>query len=589
MNLRTRFALTTALVGATVALAAAFGGQVVVARQLRQEIDQGLLRRGARIENPGGTSGGPGPGARAGTNGSPAPDRGITGQPSQTNQPDQDSQVSDGSGRGRRRGASIPNLGSEGRVLTPAELRSLALSRRCLNGRRGDAVILAQFIARDGTIEQCLLGQAFPVDAADKILAKSAAGASDLVPRLRTVTVAGERYRMATVAGPIGASQWVRELAGESAVLQRLRRQFVLLGLGATLLAALAGWLLAGRFLRPVQKLRSATDKIAETQNLTELVDASGRDEIASLGRSFNSMIAALSTSREQQQRLILDASHELRTPLTSLRTNIEMANRPRRLSDDDNREVMSAALAEVQELTNVISELVELATDRTADEPLVSLHLVDLANDVVERTRRRTNRVIEIVAASAATSGAISNVTPNVTSNFTSNFTSNVTSKAIAKASSGTVSDVATEASLFSSADPPLGTTSPKSPTEAQPSTETSVDLESVMGRPRMLERAIVNLVENAIKYSTPGTPVTVEVSQLAVTVIDQGPGIDPKDLPYIFDRFYRSDQARSAQGSGLGLAIVRQIVERHGGEVTATNTPSGGAAVGFRLAKNP
>ena len=580
MNLRTRFALTTALVGATVALAAAFGGQVIVARQLRQEIDQGLLRRGARIENPGGTSGGPGPGARAGTNGSTTPDRGVTGQPSQPDQPgqpDQDSQVSDGSGRGRRRGASIPNLGSEGRVLTPAELRSLALSRRCLNGRRGDAVILAQFIARDGTIEQCLLGQAFPVDAADKILAKSAAGATNLVPRLRTVTVAGERYRMATIAGPVGASQWVRELAGESAVLQRLRRQFVLLGLGATLLAALAGWLLAGRFLRPVQKLRSATDKIAETQNLTELVDASGRDEIASLGRSFNSMIAALSTSREQQQRLILDASHELRTPLTSLRTNIEMANRPRRLSDDDNREVMTAALAEVQELTNVISELVELATDRTADEPLVSLHLVDLANDVVERTRRRTNRVIEIVAASDAISGAISNVT------------SNVTSKAISKASSGTASDVATEASLFPSADPPLGTTSPKTPTEAQSSTETSVDLESVMGRPRMLERAIVNLVENAIKYSTLGTPVTVEVSQLAVTVIDQGPGIDPKDLPYIFDRFYRSDQARSAQGSGLGLAIVRQIVERHGGEVTARNTPSGGAAVGFRLAKIP
>jgi two-component system, OmpR family, sensor histidine kinase MprB len=581
VNLRTRFALTTALVGATVALAAAFGGQVVVARQLRQEIDQGLLRRGARIENPGGTSGGPGPGARAGTNGSTAPDRGITGQPSQTNQPDQDSQVSDGSGRGRRRGASIPNLGSEGRVLTPAELRSLALSRRCLNGRRGDAVILAQFIARDGTIEQCLLGQAFPVDAADKILAKSAAGASDLVPRLRTVTVAGERYRMATIAGPVGASQWVRELAGESAVLQRLRRQFVLLGLGATLLAALAGWLLAGRFLRPVQKLRSATDKIAETQNLTELVDASGRDEIASLGRSFNSMIAALSTSREQQQRLILDASHELRTPLTSLRTNIEMANRPRRLSDDDNREVMTAALAEVQELTNVISELVELATDRTADEPLVSLRLVDLANDVAERTRRRTNRVIEIVAASDATSSAISKVNASVTAKVTAN----VASKAI----SGTVSDVTTKASLFPSADPPIGTTSPKTPTDAQSSTKTLLDVESVMGRPRMLERAIVNLVENAIKYSTPGTPVTVEVSQLAVTVIDQGPGIDPKDLPYIFDRFYRSDQARSAQGSGLGLAIVRQIVERHGGEVTATNTPRGGAAVGFRLAKNP
>ncbi len=513
MKLRTRFALTTALVGATVALAAAVGGQVVVAHQLRQEIDLSLLRHGVRPEIAGGRQGRGDDGTRPvraegsttsispGADGSAATN-GISGE---------------GNGRGRRRGPAEAIVSPTGRVFTPAELQALAVSRRCLSGRRGDAVILAQLIDLDGTVQPCLSGQQFPVDAADKELAQAVSRTAALVPRLRTVTVGNDRYRMATIAGPLGATQWVHELASESAVLRRLRWRFLLLGLGATLLAALAGWVLAARFLRPIHTLRSTTDRIAETQNLSEPVDASGRDEIGSLGRSFNAMISALATSREQQQRLILDASHELRTPLTSLRTNIEMANRPRRLSDDDNREVMAAALAEVEELTNVISELVELATDRTADEAIVPVHLFDLSTDVAERTRRRTNRTIQV--------------------------------------------------NLVADAEP-LATSS-----------------DSTLGRPRMLERAIANLVENAVKYSTPGLPITIDVSRSSVTVVDQGPGIDAKDLPHIFDRFYRSDQARAAQGSGLGLAIVQQIVQRHGGDVVARNNPNGGAAVGFRL----
>ena len=106
---------------------------------------------------------------------------------------------------------------------------------------------------------------------------------------------------------------------------------------------------------------------------------------------------------------------------------------------------------------------------------------------------------------------------------------------------------------------------------------------LETVAGRPRMLERAIANLVENAVKYSPPASPITIAVSTGSVVVVDQGQGIEDKDLPYIFDRFYRSDRARSAPGSGLGLAIVRQIVERHGGTVFVHNNPSGGASIGF------
>jgi two-component system, OmpR family, sensor histidine kinase MprB len=523
MKLRTRFALTTALVGATVALAAAIGGQLVVAHQLRSEIDRGLSRRSV-------SDGGPnGPGQTGGSGGRRTGGRNLATATETTVGTDEVSDATvdarggaDDGGAGdpvtgrRRRGPDATRIRPNGRVLTPSELQTLSLNRRCLTGRRGDAVILVQLIAFDGTVEPCLSGQQFPADAQDKALAKTSLGSGRPNLRLRTVTVSGDRFRMATISGPFGATQWVHELAGESAVLRRLRWRFLLLGVGATLLAALAGWLLGARFLRPIHKLRSATDRIADTQNLSEPVDASGRDEIGSLGSSFNAMISALATSREQQQRLILDASHELRTPLTSLRTNIEMANRPRRLSDDDNRQVMGAALAEVDELTNVINELVELATDRTADETIMPVHLFDLATDVAERTRRRTGRAILVTIEDSPSSNAVP---------------------------------------------------------------------ESVLGRPRMLERAIANLVENAVKYATPGPAITIAVTHCSVTVIDQGPGIEAKDLPHIFDRFYRSDQARSAQGSGLGLAIVQQIVQRHSGKVVARNNQTGGASVGFTL----
>jgi two-component system, OmpR family, sensor histidine kinase MprB len=570
MKLRTRFAVSTALVGATVALAAAVGGQLVVARQLRQEIDQGLLRRtirddarnNARFDVPNGglagqlddSQGSDRVAPEFGTDGPHTTDSGA-----QAGVGSSGVEAADGSGRSRRRGtapsSANPIARPDGRMLTPIELQTLMLNRRCLTGRRGDAVILVQLISADGTVESCLGGQRFPVDAADRALAARGTASMRLAPRLRTVTVGGDDYRLATIAGPFGATQWVRELGGEAEVLRTLRWRFLLLGLGATLLAALAGWLLAARFLRPIHKLRSATDRVAETQNLSEPVDTSGDDEIGSLGRSFNAMIAALATSREQQQRLILDASHELRTPLTSLRTNIEMANRSRRLSDDDNREVMGAALAEVQELTTVISELVELATDRTADEALVPVHLVDLANDVAERTRRRSNRSI-VVTSSGLSSSLSSGLSSSVSSGLSSS-TAPSTSTSFPDAPSGrSLSDMAATARA-----------------------------ESVLGRPRMLERAIANLVENAVKYSTPDSPIIIEVSRLSVTVVDAGPGIDAKDLPHIFDRFYRSDQARSAQGSGLGLAIVRQIIERHGGDVVARINPNGGAAVGFIL----
>jgi two-component system sensor histidine kinase MprB len=103
--------------------------------------------------------------------------------------------------------------------------------------------------------------------------------------------------------------------------------------------------------------------------------------------------------------------------------------------------------------------------------------------------------------------------------------------------------------------------------------------------GRPRQLERAISNLVENAVKYSEPETPIDVVIDAGSVTVRDRGRGIAPVDVDHVFDRFYRAVDVRSEPGSGLGLAIVHEIVRTHGGTAFARTREGGGAEVGFVL----
>jgi two-component system sensor histidine kinase MprB len=106
-----------------------------------------------------------------------------------------------------------------------------------------------------------------------------------------------------------------------------------------------------------------------------------------------------------------------------------------------------------------------------------------------------------------------------------------------------------------------------------------------SLEGVPERLGRAINNLLDNAARHSPPDGCVEVIADERGVTVRDHGSGIDPSDLPYVFDRFYRGASSRGTQGSGLGLAIVRQVAEQHGGTVGADNAPDGGAVVSLRL----
>lgn len=128
-------------------------------------------------------------------------------------------------------------------------------------------------------------------------------------------------------------------------------------------------------------------------------------------------------------------------------------------------------------------------------------------------------------------------------------------------------------------------------------PATPIQARIEPVLinGVAARLQRAIVNLLDNAIKYSPAGEPVEVELladrrSQAAslggeLTVRDHGPGISSEDLPHVFDRFYRGAEARGRHGSGLGLAIVRQVVDQHGGSVRAESAPGGGTLMRVTL----
>lgn len=111
----------------------------------------------------------------------------------------------------------------------------------------------------------------------------------------------------------------------------------------------------------------------------------------------------------------------------------------------------------------------------------------------------------------------------------------------------------------------------------------EVSTEPWPVHGDPQLLARAVTNLLDNAAKWSPPGGTVRVTLHDGTLEIVDEGPGIAETDLPHVFERFYRSPEARALPGSGLGLAIVRSAAERHEGAVRADRAPGGGARLRF------
>ena len=227
------------------------------------------------------------------------------------------------------------------------------------------------------------------------------------------VEIDGTSYRMYARALPGGgAIQVARSTTENDAVLSVLVSRIGIIGLIAAVLAAFAGWWIARRTTRPLRRLADVAATVADTRDFSVDVPVGRQDEIGQLAGSFREMLNALETSREQQHRLVVDAGHELRTPLTSLRANVEMLQRmdsrpEATLTPEDRRELLQAINAEVGELSNLFTELMELATDsHDADAPLAPVDLADVVARSVEQWQRRVDREISLTAESAMVSG---------------------------------------------------------------------------------------------------------------------------------------------------------------------------------------
>ncbi|MBB1256588.1 HAMP domain-containing histidine kinase [Streptomyces sp. OF3] len=301
--------------------------------------------------------------------------------------------------------------------------------------------------------------------------------------------------------------------------------------IGSVLLAQAA----ASTVLRPVQRLGEAARRLGEGKLDTRL-KVSGTDELADLSRTFNATAAALEervadlSAREQaSRRFVADMSHELRTPLTAISAVTEVL--------EDEQENLDPMI-----------------------EPAVQL--------VISETRRLNDLVENLMEVTRFDAGTARLVLDNV--------------------------DVADQVTACIDARAWLD----------------AVELDAERGiiarlDPRRLDVILANLIGNALKHG--GSPVRVSVrteecpeahaetaepgtGKLVIEVSDNGPGIPEEVLPHVFDRFYKASASRPrSEGSGLGLSIALENAHIHGGEITARNSPEGGAVFTLELPQDP
>lgn len=377
---------------------------------------------------------------------------------------------------------------------------------------------LEQLLFADGALRILGQSESLPVDGEDLRIAGTPGE-----QRIRTVEIDGRSWRMITAHIDLGGRDAAIQIARSDEDFNSLRR--AILGntlwsaLVASLLAAVGGWLFSRRLTTPIGKLTETTERVSATQDLSARIQVSGSDEVGRLGTSFNAMLDALESSRVQQHQLVQDANHELRTPLTSLRTNVELLQRNENMDPAIRQDIMSAVRSELDELTSLVEELVASATDLSQTEIQETFDLEDVAQDVAERSERRTGRAIELTLHAR-----------------------------------GDGVDADDSSTL-------------------------------VIASRTHVERAVSNMVANAVKFGGDGVRVRLTIQGNTVIVDDDGPGIDAADREHVFQRFYRSVAARSVSGSGLGLAMVQQVATASGGRCWVEDSPLGGARVGLTV----
>jgi two-component system, OmpR family, sensor histidine kinase MprB len=232
--------------------------------------------------------------------------------------------------------------------------------------------------------------------ASDTALKVARSGRSPLYRsgRFNDATIGGAEYRVFTTpvqdqSGNTYALQVARPLGEVNHTLGRITVFLILIAAGGIAIAGGLGLAVSQAALAPVRRLTSATERVAETQDLSERIEAHGEDELSRLATSFNTMLAALEESDRAKRQLVSDASHELRTPLTSLRTNIEVLARDRNMPDEEREKLLNDVVGQLSEMTALVTELVELARGETQPPEAEDVRLDLLVAEVVARARR--------------------------------------------------------------------------------------------------------------------------------------------------------------------------------------------------------
>ncbi|MBK5111313.1 MAG: HAMP domain-containing histidine kinase [Thermoleophilia bacterium] len=356
-------------------------------------------------------------------------------------------------------------------------------------------------------------------------------GAPDLGPLTGPGVTTVGNLQVSTVAlndpvagfNPIAWVRYGRSIDRLEASITRIWISILAGTLGATLLAALGGVLLARRAMRPIAELTSAAGEIAETRDPeVTLQDPASEDEVAELTRTFNEMLRELSLARAEresalsrQRAFIADASHELRTPLTSVLANLELLDHSLEGEGSElDLESVESALRSSQRMRRLVADLQILArADSDHDRVLKPGDLTEITRHAVDELDPLTDdHTIVLTAPEPVPVCGDGDRLHRIVTNLVDNAVRHT----------------------------PPGST-----------VEVRVEADRDTGTARLV-------------------------------VGDNGPGI-PADLrPQIFGRFVRSDgpsDRSRGEGTGLGLAIVQAIAERHGGTATVGDSPSGGA----------
>ena len=273
-------------------------------------------------------------------------------------------------------------------------------------------LLVGRRIAPDGSVT-VLGGRPVPLpvtDAARSLAAAPAAGRTDTTE----ISEGRSDYRVLTTSlgGGSGALQVAMDVDLSHRVLQGMANEITLTGLAVLVVAAAAGWLLAGRITQRLVRLTGLAEQVsargvATGPDVEALgVPVEGTDEVGRLAASFTTMVERLAAAREAQDRLVQDAAHELRTPLTSLRTNASVLRRFAELPPEARERLVADVQGETRELSHLVDELVELALSGHSAEPEEPVALAALAERTAERVGRRSGREIVVDADDSVVRG---------------------------------------------------------------------------------------------------------------------------------------------------------------------------------------